>query len=127
MNIYFTQKIGQEILGYEFMGEIVLYTKHKSIINKENPREGLVVKLTEENSFNQEFLEGFSQRLEIDASHINFFYELHKEFLEYVKNNPIKLYYAKLRVKDNEIEFYDFREYKYLNIDAIPKDFWVIT
>ncbi len=116
----------RKILKKEFIGEIVSYTKHKSIENEENLK-GLVVKLTEKNSFNKEFLDGFSQILEIDASHRNFFSELYKEFFEYVKNNTIKINYAKLRVKGNEIEFYDFRKYKPLNIDTIPKNHWMIT
>lgn len=114
----------QNVLGHNFYGTVVDYTMEISERSEETS--GLVVKLTENNSFNGEFLEIFKEDDDIGESYPEFFSNLHGEFRDYLKENSMKLVYSKVRVNEkDEIEFYDFVKKDFPSIDDFPEDNWV--
>lgn len=119
------RKAEQNILGDNLMGAIISYTNDKSEENEKNLK-GLVVKLTENNSFNKEFLNRYNPHLSLweNPNTPELYQALHKEFLEYAKENPERFHYANMRVNENdEIEFYDFKKSEPLpDLDKIMAD-----
>jgi hypothetical protein len=111
----------REGLGGKLISNVIGYTHRKSETSENLG--GLVVKLTENNSFNSEFIERFGRYGGVDSSDSKFFCNLHGEFRNYLKQNSMKLSYAKIRVSEkDEIEFYDFVKKKFPSPDEILND-----
>ncbi len=121
------EEIKRDILGDYVMDEIISYTNHKSYLSKGNCK-GLVDKLTQDDSFNKEFLRGLSEDIYIEESKTEFCQSLHEEFVKYARENPEAFHYAKMKVNENdEIEFYDFKEEEFPKLDELTKRRWTVT
>ena len=97
-------------IGNELEEFLINYGKTYCRLHEGN-LEGLVVKLTENDSFNKNALEILSKKIGVPKTLTKAYELLHEEFLNYIDGNPRETAYSKVKTNGkNEIEFYDFKE-----------------